>query len=305
VGRWGGQRSSSLLRKRVLDVQRFLEAYATTLSGRADAAPEGLRKSLEEALAAVLSYVGGKFGEAAAKAGFEEGAATTGEVIGLLGGLGLAMGIVGIITSLEGKTSEPSPQPPTPPTPPSPAPSPPAPSPPDPSPPDPSPPSPPVWAGNGNGEPPGVPTPIPDPIGDGSNGCFTPGTLVSTKRGLVPIEKIRVGDLVEAWNAIAGGRESRPVLQTSTAQADSLTTLRIGRQIVSCTPLHRFFTGTWTPARDLQVGDRVLRLDGRWARVNSHSTAPQATPVHNISVQDLRNYAVGSLGLIVHNDKIV
>jgi hypothetical protein len=141
-----------------------------------------------------------------------------------------------------------------------------------------------------------------DPFGD-EGSCFIPGTLVTTPRGLVPIQQIQVGDVVAAWNAVTGTQENRLVIRTSAAQGNFLTSLRFGRQIVSCTPLHRFFTGTWTPAKDLRAGDRVLRLSGRWSKVKSQSTAPHMTAVHNISVEGLRNYSVGRLGLIVHNDK--
>ena len=337
VGKRVGRRSAPQLQRQLLDVSRDIQAYGERLIEQADAAREegltehadaapaeglieqasaapadrpapgddGFGTFLKAAFGGLLVNAAKKFGAAVAKAGFGETAEATGEALGILGGAGI---FVIIWQALEGKTSEPTP--PTPPTPSS-SPPPPPPPPPPPEPPSPpqppsppEPPSPPVWAGNGNGGPPGVPIPIPGIDGNG-DGCFTPGTLVSTKRGLVPIQKIRVGDFVEAWNAVTSNRESRPVLRTSAAQADSLTTIRVGRQIVSCTPLHRFFTGTWTPAKDLRVGDRVLRLDGRWARVNRHSTALHATPVHNISVQDLRNYAVGRRGLIVHNDKLV
>jgi hypothetical protein len=313
VGEVAGRVSIRLLRKQLLDVQRRVRAYGERLvawadagqadagqadAGQTDAAPEdrsgrgdGFGSFLTGVVKLLAGYIGKELGKAAAEDLLGAAWKLAGEVGGAIGGLGLG---IAIVTTMEGDTPKPSPPGPDP-----------APAPP-PAPQPAGEPLPPGLAENGHDKPTDeVGDPFAgegDPFGD-EGGCFIPGTLVSTVRGLVPIQQIRVGDIVAAWNAVTGVPENRPVLRTSVAEGHSLTSLRFGRHSVSCTPLHRFFTGTWTPAKDLQTGDRVLRLSGGWSKVKSRSTAPQTTPVHNISVEGLRNYAVGRLGLIVHNDK--
>ena len=46
------------------------------------------------------------------------------------------------------------------------------------------------------------------------NGCFVAGTLVHTKEGLVPIEKIKVGDSVLSQAETKGERVYKPVVNT-------------------------------------------------------------------------------------------
>ena len=66
--------------------------------------------------------------------------------------------------------------------------------------------------------------------------CFAAGTLVLTSNGYVPIEKIRVGDLVFTHK----GR-LRPVVDTMSREVDSVSELTYGSVKIRCTDDHRFF----------------------------------------------------------------
>lgn len=92
--------------------------------------------------------------------------------------------------------------------------------------------------------------------------CFSTGTLVSIPGGEVPIESLKVGDLV---NTDLG---PRPVLDVSTRKVQNLVQLRLssGRSI-RCTKDHPFFTDVgWVCAGDLN--GRILldqeKMSGLW-----------------------------------------
>ena len=57
----------------------------------------------------------------------------------------------------------------------------------------------------------------------------------------------------------------------------------------------------WVGAGSLQVGQRVLRADGRWLRVERVEAKAGRTTVYNLEVDDWHTYVVGSLGAWVHN----
>ena len=95
--------------------------------------------------------------------------------------------------------------------------------------------------------------------------CFIAGTLVSTPRGLVPIEELNMGETVFTQNG------ERRITQTYIMPAQPLLEVEIagGRRNV-CTPGQQFKTLTedlavvWKNASDLQPGDYLLSRSA-WA----------------------------------------
>jgi hypothetical protein len=107
-------------------------------------------------------------------------------------------------------------------------------------------------------------------------GCFVAGTLVHTKNGLVPIEKIRVGDWLLSQPEMKGERAYRQVVKTFAIEEQQEVFLleyfrdhdKTARTLV-VTGHHPFWAKNvgWTAADDLRPG-RVLELhDGAEARV--------------------------------------
>ena len=83
--------------------------------------------------------------------------------------------------------------------------------------------------------------------------CFPAGTLISGR----PIETIRPGDTVDAWDGQAFRR--RKVRRTMRRCADGLLTIHAGGRTVTCTPSHPFLTPHgWMPAGRLATGNMVL-----------------------------------------------
>ncbi|HRI09840.1 MAG TPA: polymorphic toxin-type HINT domain-containing protein, partial [Nannocystaceae bacterium] len=69
----------------------------------------------------------------------------------------------------------------------------------------------------------------------GRGECFVAGTLVTTHRGQVAIEKVKLGDMVLSKNIVTGALEFKPVLQTTIRPIEEVTSLRAGGNSFECT----------------------------------------------------------------------
>src|SRR4051812_14160847 len=108
--------------------------------------------------------------------------------------------------------------------------------------------------------------------------CFPGGTLVHTDVGLVPIEQIKIGDLVLSQPEMTGAIEYKPVLRTFSHQDETILAFSY---VVDCEGGHSFMlypTGNhpfwvvdegWRRADLLGSGARLLLSDSRTAIVLS------------------------------------
>ena len=88
--------------------------------------------------------------------------------------------------------------------------------------------------------------------------CFVAGTMV----GDVPIESVRVGDVVPSFDENTGQPVDRTVRRLFVSRPTSLLAVTIGGERFGVTPGHPFLTVRgWTPAASLNVGDRVLSIN--------------------------------------------
>ena len=140
--------------------------------------------------------------------------------------------------------------------------------------------------------------------------CFPAGTPVRTKRGLIPIEKIKVGDEVLSRNLTSGKPEYKKVLGLTKPHPDNLLEVWFAGVARSLKPTkdHEFFikrsrenTGGWVPAARIKAGDLGLTARGDWLKVISISPVDNEQTVYNFEVEDNHNYFVESAGLLVHN----
>ena len=141
--------------------------------------------------------------------------------------------------------------------------------------------------------------------------CFASGTPVTTPRGLVPIDKIRSGDYVVAYDEETTGFVSARVISTYEAQADAMIDIEIARdsaqrsvQSISATPNHPFLLEgefrRWVTAAELKRNDVLVSHAGR-IRVLSAKYRTAAEPVHNLRLESQYTYLVGHLCVVVHN----
>jgi hypothetical protein len=147
-------------------------------------------------------------------------------------------------------------------------------------------------------------------VGDVCGLCFPAGTLVRTMHGLVPIEKIRIGDEVLSRNPKTGKLGYKKVIGLAKPHSDKLLKLRFAGSTHSldATPDHQFFAkpatgeaGVWAPATKLRTGDLILNVKGTWTKVTAISRVEDERTVYNFEVEENHDYFVGSIGLLVHN----
>ena len=109
-----------------------------------------------------------------------------------------------------------------------------------------------------------------------TSACFVAGTLVNTKNGLVPIEKIRVGDWVLSQPEMKGELEYKRVVNTFVHEDKDVQLLEffsdnadgaLGRLIT--TPNHPFWVKDvgWNRADYLEPGQRLVLHEGSTAAV--------------------------------------
>lgn len=151
--------------------------------------------------------------------------------------------------------------------------------------------------------------------------CFVAGTPVHTENGLRPIEQVRVGERVWAYDPERREWVLAPVAVAFRRPSFELVTLTLDNgDLLTGTPEHPFWViegdglagrpapthgagedwsgvpGRWVDLGELRVGDVVLTKVGRTARVVGCERWASAEPVYNVEVAGLRNYVVGVCG---------
>jgi hypothetical protein len=141
--------------------------------------------------------------------------------------------------------------------------------------------------------------------------CFAAGTPVHTKRGIVAVEKVKVGDLVLSRNRSTGKLEYKKVTALTKPHQDKLLEMRIEGETKPLHPTadHPFWVkrgdaedGDWILAAKMQVGDLVLSIEGMWRKVISITPLSGQQTVFNFEVDDNHDYFVGTPGVLVHNN---
>jgi hypothetical protein len=131
--------------------------------------------------------------------------------------------------------------------------------------------------------------------------CFVAGTLVLTQQGDLPIEKVRVGDLVLAQNVDSGELAFKPVLRATLRPAGPLVKIQIGRDEFKTTSGHLFWVAGdgWVKARNLSSGMDVHCLRG--ALANHVSSISERAETYNLVVADFQTYFVGQERVLTHD----
>jgi hypothetical protein len=158
--------------------------------------------------------------------------------------------------------------------------------------------------------------------------CFPARTLVATANGSRPIQTIKIGDEVWAYDLVASEWQPCRVLQTfQQLHEGAAARLQVAGELIECTALHPFWVvrgadlaqrprrphfpwvpgnvtqpGRWVDAADLQLGDELLLRDGRICPVEAIDHLPFHDLVYNLEVECHHCYAVGENGVLVHNN---
>lgn len=141
--------------------------------------------------------------------------------------------------------------------------------------------------------------------------CFVAGTLIHTKNGLVPIEKIQVGDWVAARSEETGETSYKQVLRLVRNGEKEIIRLRYRQpdgkmETLGVTEEHPFMLEgrRWVNAGALKPGDKIMRLAGGVLTVVSmrHQVIKQHT--FNFEVEGFHSYFAGAGGAWVHNSGV-
>jgi RHS repeat-associated protein len=133
--------------------------------------------------------------------------------------------------------------------------------------------------------------------------CFVAGTEVLTEHGLVPIEDIKAGDLVWAFDEESSESVLCRVLEGFKRTTSRLVILMVDGTQIQTTPEHPFWvTGRgWVPAEDLQAEDTLMSRDGMLLHIDVINQTEGRFIVFNVEVEGAHTYYVSVKEILVHN----
>lgn len=139
-----------------------------------------------------------------------------------------------------------------------------------------------------------------------SGQCFPAGTPVLTTSGIsLPIESIREGQLVAAWDDHRQDTVHAKVVRTFTKVANGLRRIiTAGQDTILATREHPFYVPSlrqYLPADSIKTGMQLLTFTGALLSVIHHENLDTTVQVYNFEVAQYHNYFVGEEGMLVHN----
>ena len=131
--------------------------------------------------------------------------------------------------------------------------------------------------------------------------CLVAGTPIWTAAGPLPVEKIKVGDLVLAQDAESGELKLKPVLRTTVRPRGQTIKLTAGQESFEASGGHVFWVSGdgWRKASELKPG-MVLHALGGPARVTGVESGTVAQ-TYNLVVADFSTYFVGQQKILSHD----
>jgi RHS repeat-associated protein len=133
--------------------------------------------------------------------------------------------------------------------------------------------------------------------------CFVGGTLIKTSNDFIPIEEIKVGDLVWSFNEKTNKIELKKVLSLSQKNAHVIVELDFSNVKIECTEDHPFYiNGEWIAAKNLKIEAEVVLFDGSFAKLSGKKFINRDAKVYNFEVEDNHNYFVSERAVLVHNN---
>jgi hypothetical protein len=124
--------------------------------------------------------------------------------------------------------------------------------------------------------------------------CLVPGSLIQTATGLVPIERIQIGDLVVSQDVETAELTLKPVILTTVRPPKSTIKITAGEDTIEATGGHLWWVSGngWVKSRDLKPGMMLHTATGT-AEVERLVPNPTPQPTHNLIVDGFHTYFVG------------
>ncbi len=126
---------------------------------------------------------------------------------------------------------------------------------------------------------------------------------MATESGPLRIDRIRVGDLVLAFDEQRGETAYRRVTAIIAYEDPAIILLTLDGETIRATPDHPFMVEGrgWVDAADLRSGDRVRRASGGTATVEAVAVEQRPKMMYNLSVEGAHTSFVGEAQALVHN----
>lgn len=136
-------------------------------------------------------------------------------------------------------------------------------------------------------------------------GCFIAGTLISTPKGPVPIEDVKLGDVVWSFDPENLEVTEKYVDQVLIHKSNDLVKITIGNEIITATSNHPFYAVAkgFISALELRAGDILITVNGERVVVEKiqHEILEVPVDVYNFSIRRNHTYFVGNVAVGVHN----
>ena len=134
---------------------------------------------------------------------------------------------------------------------------------------------------------------------------FDEGTLIHTSNGMIPIEEIKIGDLVYSFNEDKDITELQEVTHLiSNEGLYDLVSIDTGDgDLINATLEHPFYINNkWVDAANISQNNSLYGTNGS-IKINQISRIKKTSPVYNFTVNNNHTYFVGKAGVLVHNAK--
>jgi hypothetical protein len=134
--------------------------------------------------------------------------------------------------------------------------------------------------------------------------CLASGTRVWTALGPMPIEEIKVGDLVLSQHPATGELSYQPVLQTTVRPASRLVRLVTAKETIETSGGHAFWVAGdgWTKARLLPSGGELHGMNGS-VRISELGEGG-FEETYNLIVANSHTYFVGDSRILCHDNTV-
>ncbi len=139
----------------------------------------------------------------------------------------------------------------------------------------------------------------------GPKQCFAEGTLVETEEGLKPIEEVKVGDKVLAYDEATGKQSYKEVVQLFRNETKEWYHIHVADEEIVCTAEHPFYVAGlgFVTAKNLHKSDKLLQLNGKDVIIEAieieYLENPETT--YNFEVEGYHTYYVTESNILTHN----
>ncbi len=126
---------------------------------------------------------------------------------------------------------------------------------------------------------------------------------METDYGEVPIDQIKVGDKVLAYNEQTKTTGDYTITAVHAHTDPVVTDLALDGETIHTTPQHPFETEErgWVNAGDLKVGEHIRKADGSYGVVQKVVLHQQPQTMYNLTIETAHTFFVGSGQWLVHN----